>query len=205
MNHQPHWLFKIIVLALIALLAISCAASNPTALPILTSTSAPIPTSTSLPTISPVPIATWIAYEIPSDTLIECRIVQTFRGMNRSVVINANGEYNSTSVHSEFPEENIQRAGRISKHEFERLILKFVEVDFFSIQILAVRGSPNEQCAFHSQYLTDPKRNRFEPDHPFVTTFICLNGMSCSLRRYAGCGQSNIHQLEELIIKVGDR
>lgn len=137
---------------------------------------APTPGSSTVLTLTPVPSATWIAQGVPEDTVIECALTQSYKGRNSSVTIYADGTVNSAITDANQPDSFAARGtGQISQDELKRIVLKFAELDFFSLNV-------RNGCVYNVNHPPDPSiRNCWEIDGSSMTISITIRGMSKSI------------------------
>jgi hypothetical protein len=139
---------------------------------------------------------------MPEDTVIWCALTQSYKGENSSVTINADGTVNSAITDAMQPDSFAARGtGQISQDELKRIVLKFAEVDFFSLNV-------KNGCVYNVNHPPDPSiHNCWEIDGPSMTISITIRGMSKSITYGTGTPwdrnlDTALGQLTGMILKL---
>ena len=120
---------------------------------------------------TPVPIAKWIKQDIPEDTKIDCDLFRWHDDYNSHVTFYADGTVLST-IHDPLHKVDKRGTGQISLEELKQILLKFADVDFFSL-----RSESN--CVYNVNHPpTRPITECGQIDGIRVTISITMNGIT---------------------------
>jgi hypothetical protein len=188
--------------ALAALVTGSCMTGIPAASPTTPTGVAAVPIAGDART--PLPLARWVAQDIPADTLVTCKTVRTpFRGEYGSVTISADGTVTGVIYDAVLDDPIAEGVGRISQAELRQVLLEFANADFFAVETVTEHG---ETCAYYPQDLVDPGNHPYpETDAPSVEISISVGGVSKSVYAYLGCGRADLWDIHRMMIGIGMR
>lgn len=161
-------------------------------------TQGPIPTA--------VPIATWVAEGVPEDTIIKYRFEygllvpvsqlygdQLITAVDK--VIAADGTVTFTWQLNGPGKSRIIERGQVSQDELKRLLLKFAEIDFYSLT------NTDTSLMYCVRYLSDPPwpedtKEILDDGQQIVTVSLTMRGMQKTIKTwpYAATSCPQVYQ-----------
>jgi hypothetical protein len=158
-------------------------------------------------TPTPVPIATWVAQGVPEDTVIRYGFSEPLEALSVDVVITANGVFTVTEQFGGRGSSDItQSTGQFQQDELREILLKFAEIDFFSIT--SYREATGRTCHFYTADSLPPQTE--EPLWTDVgprTISLTIRGMHKTIFNEEGCpsalrAEQALDSLDEMIYEA---
>jgi hypothetical protein len=154
------------------------------------------------PTLTPVPIATWIAQSVPEDTVIRVEVsdwgLVQMPESPRWVTIAANGTVAGES------DEKQKFTGQVSQDELVQLLMKVAEINFFAMSEASggcVCYITNPPCTWDSPMEQDALKTRIS---------ISIHGESKSMFFDHNCqvddsAAGRLATMENMVFSIGER